>query len=221
VSFAPSLPSGYRDTPAPAFPWYCTSLLNRVCDFYWERRLGIRTTGGAPSPHPDAHRYGFLAYHTYFSIFDSLRLKPSDVVADLGCGKGRVTFVAAQYRIAESVGVEIDAALTKIARANEQRLRLRSAPIRIVQQSAVDFDYDRVTTIVMFHPFGADTLRTVLQRVEASVDQHPRRLTIAYCNPLFSGVLAGCSWLRLYDAWTPTTWSRIKFPVHFYRTVAT
>src|ERR1041385_9293651 len=108
MAFVAQLSPEYRFTPAPAFPRLCTSALNRCSDRFWEKRLGVVPTGGAPSPHPDAHRYGSLAYHTYFSICDALRLQSYDVVADLGCGKGRVIFTAAQYPIKEAVGVEID-----------------------------------------------------------------------------------------------------------------
>src|SRR5204862_8137057 len=110
----------YRFTAAPTIPRLCTSVLNRICDQYWEKRLGVTTTGGAPSPHPDAHDYGSVAYHTYFSIFDALQLQPDDVVADLGCGKGRVIFTAAQYLIRESVGVEIDPPLAELAEKNRR-----------------------------------------------------------------------------------------------------
>jgi SAM-dependent methyltransferase len=218
MSLAAQLSPEYRFTPAPAFPRYCTSALNRLCDHYWEKRLGVVTTGGAPSPHPDAHRYGSLAYHTYFSIFDALRLEPTDVVADLGCGKGRVIFAAAQYPIRESIGVEIDPPLAAVAETNRRRLSASRAPVRVVCQSAVDFDYDPVTAIVMFHPFGAETLRSVLDRLEKSVERRPRRVRIVYGNPLLSAVLAARPWLRLYECWNPGTWSRIKFPFHFYRT---
>lgn len=217
MPLAAQLSPEYRFTPAPALPRLCTSALNRLCDQFWEMRLGVVTTGGAPSPHADAHRYGSLAYHTYFSIFDALGLQPDDVVADLGCGKGRVIFTAAQYPIREAIGVEIDPPLACVAEINRSRLRVRRAPVRVVCQSAVDFDYDPVTVIVLFHPFGADTLRCVLDRLEESSERRPRRLRIVYSNPLLGPLLAARPWLRLAACWQPATWSRIKFPVHFYR----
>lgn len=209
----------YRFSPAPTFPRICTSLLNRFCDFFWEARLGIKTTGGAPSPHADAHHYGYLAYYTYFSIFDRLELKPDDVVVDLGCGKGRPVCVAATYPVKEVIGVEIDPPLCADGAANGRRMRGRKAPVKFACQSAADFNYDDVTVIVMFHPFGADTMREVIARWEKSLEARPRALKIVYGNPLLSPMLAARPWLRLYECWTPGTWSRVKFPVHFYRSV--
>lgn len=207
----------YRFTPAPSLPRNCTSALNRICDRYWEMRLNINTLGGAPSPHSDANHYGYLAYHTYFSIFDRLDLKPTDVVVDLGCGKGRVSCVAATYPIKQSIGVEIDPPLARLAEVNAGRMRLRRAPLRIVCQSATEFDYDQVNIVVMFHPFGAETMRTVLGKWEESLARHPRPFRVVYGNPILSPMLAAKPWLKLTECWNPGTWSRVKFPVHFYQ----
>lgn len=196
---------------------YCTSLVNRASDFLWELRLGIQTQGRAESLHPDAHAYGYLSYHTYFAILDSLKLSRNDVVVDLGCGKGRICCAAALYDIREAIGVEIDPQLAAAAAANALRMRRRRAPLRIVEDSAVKLDYDPVTVIVMFHPFGRETMAAVLDRLEDSLARRPRPLRIVYANPLFDDVLAERPWLERYAAWNPGRWSRIKFPVSFYR----
>ena len=209
----------YRFTPAPTLPRFSTSFLNRICDRYWEWHFNIHTLGGAPSPHADAHHYGYLAYHTYFSIFDRLALKSSDVVVDLGCGKGRVSCVAATYRIKASIGVEIDPPLHALAQANGRQVRHSHAPLSFVCTSAVDFDYDATSVIVMFHPFGAETMRAVMDQWQRSLARRPRSLHIVYGNPLLSPLLAAKPWLRLYECWNPRPWSRIKFPVHFYRAI--
>jgi SAM-dependent methyltransferase len=210
----------YRFGPAPVIPRYCTSLLNRACDHFWERKLGIRTTGGAPSPHPDARHYGSLAYDTYFKIFNRLSLKRGDVVADIGCGKGRVVCVAATYPIDEAIGVEIDPTLCALGEKNGRALREPHAPVRFVCQSASDFDFTPVNTIVMISPFGEKTMDQMLARVEESLESRPRALQIAYGNPVLSPLLATKRWLKLFECWRPSKWSRVKFPVHFYRNVS-
>lgn len=195
---------------------YCTSAINRLSDAYWETRLGVATTGIAPSEHLDANRYGYLSYHTYFSIFARLGLAADDVVVDLGCGKGRVVCAAATMPIRESIGVEIDPELCAAAEANLTRLRGQRTAARIVRQSAVEFDYDRATALVMFHPFGAATMEQVLDRLATSFRQHPRPLRIAYANPVFDELLTARPWLERFATWNPGRWSRLKFPVHFY-----
>ncbi|MCE9606310.1 MAG: class I SAM-dependent methyltransferase [Planctomycetia bacterium] len=202
-------------------PAYCTSLLNRCSDFGWESWLRVQTTRSAPSPHRDAHRYGYLAFHTYFSIFDHLALTANDTVVDLGCGKGRVVCVAAQYRIREAIGVEIDSMLAAQAVSNAERMRRRRSPLRIVCESATAFDYSTTTVIVMFHPFGSDTMNEVLDRLHDSLARNPRVVRIVYANPEYCSVLTARSWLKLEAGWSPTAWGRVKFPIHFYRTIVT
>ena len=90
--------------------------------------------------------------------------------------------------------------------------------MRVVNQSAVDFNYDRTTAIVMFHPFGAATMDQVLDRLEKSLTERPRRLQIAYANPVFDDLLKSRTWLEPTELWTPGRWSRLKFPVQFYCT---
>lgn len=209
----------YRFSPHNGIPRYCTSLLNRVCDRFWEARLGIRTAKGALSLHHDARHYGALAYDTYFRIFDRLALKSGDVVVDIGCGKGRVVCLAATYPIKESIGVEIDPELCAAGEENGRRMRGARAPMRFVCQSATEFDFTPVNTVVLVSPFGEETMEKMLDRVEQSLEERPRSLQIAYANPVLSPMLATKPWLKLFECWTPQKWSRVKFPIHFYRNV--
>ncbi|MCL4176652.1 MAG: methyltransferase domain-containing protein [Verrucomicrobia bacterium] len=194
-------------------------MLNRACDLVWEARLGIHTRGGALVLHPDARDYGCLAYDTYFRILARLELKPEDVVVDIGCGKGRVVCVAATYRVKEVIGVDIDADLLALGQANGRKMRGRRAPVRFACQSAADFDFDPVSAVVLISPFGEATMDKMLGRIEQSLEARPRSLRIAYGNPVLSPMLAAKPWLHLYECWRPGTWSRVKFPVHFYQSV--
>lgn len=208
-----------RFQPVPLLRHYCTSLLNRVEDFCWERRLGVQTTGGAAtSRFRDAHHYGTLAYHTYFSVFDHLGLAPSDVVVDLGAGKGRVTCIAALYPVRHVFGVEIDPELCALGRQNGDRMRMRRAPVTYLGQSATEYRFEGVTVVTMFNPFGSDTMHHVLVRLRESLAENPRQVRIVYGNPVLSQMLAARTWLELEECWEPAAWSRLKFPVHFYRT---
>jgi hypothetical protein len=217
MSFAAESGLRFPLVSMPRLRHYGTSAVNRLSDLFWETRLGVRTVGDAPSQHYDANRYGYLAYHTYFSILNHFGLTRSDVVVDLGCGKGRAVCAAATYRIRLAVGVEIDPQLHAVAETNAAWMRCRRSPVRIDNGSAVDFNFDRTTAIVMFHPFGEVTMERVLDLLETSLAARPRTLQIAYANPVYGSLLAARPWLELSDVWTPGPWSRIKFPIHFYR----
>lgn len=208
----------FRQTRGPAH--YCTSLVNRISDFFWENRFMVETTGGAgPSPTDEINAYGFVAYHSSFAMLDHVGLKSSDVVVDLGAGKGRVVVIAASYPVQRVVGVEIEAHLARAGRRNAMAMRGRRAPIDFLQMSATDYNYDDATVITLFNPFGSGTMREVLRRIEQSLARRPRDLRIVYCNPILSPMLAAKPWLELHECWTPGAWSRLKFPVHFYRSI--
>jgi hypothetical protein len=202
------------------FAHYCTSLINRMSDMFWENRFMIETTGGAgPSRSPEVNAYGFVAYHSWFRMFDRVGLQPADVVVDLGAGKGRVVCIAATHSVRRVVGVEIEPHLAEIGKRNAALMRGRRAPIEFRCLSATDYRYDDATVITLFHPFGSETMHRMLKQLETSLARRPRQLRIIYCNPVLSPQLAAKPWLELYESWTPGTWSRLKFPVHFYRSV--
>lgn len=210
----------YSYRPTRGVAHYATSLLNRAADFFWENRFMVETTGhAAGTPSDEINAYGFVAYHTWFRIFDHLGLQASDVVVDLGAGKGRVVCAAAAYPVRRVVGVEIDPQLAAVGRRNALVMRGRHAPIDFRTLSATEFNYDDATVITLFHPFGSETMHRVLKLLEASLARRPRSLRIVYCNPVLSPLLAAKPWLELYESWTPRPWSRVKFPVHFYRGV--
>lgn len=210
----------YSFRPTRGFAHYCASLVNRVSDFFWENRFMVETTGSAgPNPTDEINAYGFVAYHSSFAMLDHAGLDRSDVIVDLGAGKGRVVVVAASYPVKRVVGIEIEPHLARIGRQNASAMRGRRAPIDFLCQSAADYDYDDATVLTLFNPFGSETMRQVLKRIEKSLARRPRELRIIYLNPILSPMLAAKPWLELQECWTPGTWSRLKFPVHFYRSV--
>lgn len=219
LSFELSPIYSFRQTRG--FAHYCTSLVNRVSDFFWENRFMVETTGGAgPNPTDEINAYGFVAYHSSFAMLDHVGLDPSDVIVDLGAGKGRVVTVAASYPVKKVVGIEIEPHLARDGQKNAAMMRGRRAPIDFLRLSATDYDYDEATVLTLFNPFGSETMRQVLKRIEQSLARRPRDLRIVYLNPILSPMLAAKPWLELQESWTPGTWSRLKFPVHFYRSVA-
>jgi hypothetical protein len=201
----------------PRLPSICTGLLNRWSDAVWERRFNINTRGCVAPRHGDATRYESVPYHAMFRIMDHLQLGPDDVVVDIGSGMGRAVCVAASYPIRESIGVELEADLHRRALENAVRARRLRAPIRLHCRSAADFDFAHVTVILFFNPFGPETMRTVLRRIEGSLRAHPRTIRIGYLNATCAHVLCAQPWIAVDAWWEMTNWSRVKTPVHFYR----
>jgi SAM-dependent methyltransferase len=102
---------------------------------------------------------------------------------DLGCGKGRVLLVASTYPFQRVIGVEISQDLGRIALENVARFpasaRKADVDVQTIDASTMRFPSTNLL-IHMYHPFGPELTRVVLRRLEESVREQPRQVTIAY-----------------------------------------
>ena len=192
----------------------------RLENAFHECRLGVSTRGvsgfGPGDWSKKEHTYYLtVSYRGIFHILDSLHLRSSDAVVDLGCGKGRVVCCALQYGV-EAIGVEDVEPLCLAAQTNLRQMRLKTkARGTIIHGKAEEFDYSRGTVFYMFHPFGPNTLRVVLSRINDSIQNTQREVKIIYVNPKHDLILERESWLGRYEWWPPSRC--IGYPVSFWR----
>jgi precorrin-6B methylase 2 len=170
----------------------------RASNHYWERNLGISTRGTGPIEHSDSEPYATMSYRTIWPILDHLAPGPSDVLVDIGSGKGRVLCCAARYPVARVIGVDFSAPLCETARGNAGRMRDRRAPIVVHTGAAEDFDYSEATVLFLFNPFGAATLASVLEKVREDVGGS---LRIAYAQTTHDDLFQQQPWLEQTDHW--------------------
>jgi len=97
----------------------------------------------------------------------ALPLSPDDFTfIDLGCGKGRALFVAAELPFRRLIGVEMAGELCEIARANVATNPEWVSRISIIKQHAKDFVYpDGPLLLYLYNPFFAPVLRRVLKNL--------------------------------------------------------
>ena len=95
---------------------------------------------------PD-HQQG-TPHDTIERILDTMRLTNLDVLADLGCGDGRV-LIAAARRGVRGIGVEIDPAMADRARLNVAAAGV-SDRVTIETGDARDFDVSRCSACVAY-----------------------------------------------------------------------
>jgi SAM-dependent methyltransferase len=81
-------------------------------------------------------------------MLDLAAVGPSDVVYDLGCGDGRVVIEAAR-RGARGVGVDIDPARVREARANARAAGVE-ARVEIVEGDLFETDLRDATVVMLF-----------------------------------------------------------------------
>jgi hypothetical protein len=121
---------------------------------------------------------------------------------DIGSGKGRVMFLAAEYPFRRIVGVESVGELHAAAERNIQRYRhpLRRCPsIEAVHAKAQDFEWPADPLVLFFfNPFPAHVMAPVMQRLARSMEQHPRPVWLILLFPALAPVIESLTTLRLH-----------------------
>jgi SAM-dependent methyltransferase len=107
---------------------------------------------------------------------------------DFGSGKGRALVLAAEAGFRKVIGVEISPALHEVAIRNVatyRQQRPQAGPIELRCGNATAFELPPGDTLLFFfNPFREATLRAVISNAARAWRQQPRKLTVAYCNPL-------------------------------------
>ena len=164
--------------------------------------------------HGDSVAYEVPDYTYLRRVRRILNPGPDDVVYDLGCGMGRFICLMAQRKVRRCVGVELQPQLCDIAQRNARQLRGRQAPVEIVCADAATANISEGTIYYMYNPFGADTLRDVLDNLRRSLSPDPRKVTIAYYNAIHERLFSAEPWLEKYREFKTLS----GMPVTFWRT---
>jgi SAM-dependent methyltransferase len=180
-------------------------LLNAVSEArcrYYDWQHGVNTCGDAKLA--DLTLVGSNADHGVFyhpahpkflrEVLNSLKIDFSTYTfIDLGSGKGRALLVASEYPFAEIIGVEFAAELHEIASRNIQSYRSktqRCKNVRSVNLDAAEFEMPATPLVLyLFNPFRPAVLVPVLQRLQRSLDSHPRDVTMIYAAPFHAGLI--------------------------------
>jgi len=173
----------------------------RLHDLYWEKRFGADTGGWVAVELTDGKLYEATPYLLIEDILCHLDLQRHDVFLDLGCGKGRVTCMAARTNASRIMGLDQESGFLEVARKNLSGISDVRAQVDFHHGLAQDFNFDTTTVAFLFNPFGADTLRDVLNRMRQSLERNPRRFRIVYVNPMHEHVLSNADWLSNTHTW--------------------
>ena len=122
---------------------------------------------------------GGLAFDRIMSHFE---ISAADAIVDFGCGKGGVLISLSKYPFSRITGVEIAPDLVDIARENIRKLKIRSVDIQCCD--AADFkQLDEYNYFYFFDPFPCVVMADVLDNIEQSLTDKPRKGTLIYLNP--------------------------------------
>jgi SAM-dependent methyltransferase len=110
---------------------------------------------------------------------------------DVGSGKGRGVFLASRFPFQKLIGVEISQALYEKARKNAEVWNVDDAQrIDFVRKDIRDFDFPYYPLVLfLFHPFGPDMMRLMLDRIRRSTEMCMREVIMIYVNPEHESVI--------------------------------
>ncbi len=168
-----------------------------------EKKYGIHTTGadellklekqGIDISH--ATIYMPVSYSLLEEIFKQLKLselsaanqQPQTHFLDIGCGKGRALCVAAHYGFEKLTGLDFSKDLCDMAKQNLSITKQQFPQIeyKVINNDAFYFEIPGdANYIFLFNPFDEIIMSAVVNNIFASLQNHPRKITVIYVNPL-------------------------------------
>ena len=183
--------------------------LRGIEEWWFDRSRGVRTAGNASFRETaDAVGAGTGDGEIYVparvangraAIAEApVRDRAGYTFVDLGSGKGRMLFVAAEMGFGRCVGVEFSRSLEAQAAENIRRFRRRrGAALESVLADAAEFRFPAGNLVIyMFNPFGAETMKRVLGNLARSIAEAPRHVVVVLLWPEQGAMVAGVPGLR-------------------------
>lgn len=119
-------------------------------------------------------------------LFKKLNIPKDYSFIDIGCGKGRVLLIAAEYGFEEVKGIEFSSNLTTIASENISKYKIQtnsSAFFDVINVDAGDYKFNNIEDVFfLFNPFDEVILKKVLDNINESLKKDNRRVWMIYAN---------------------------------------
>lgn len=146
-------------------------------------RHGGLLVGNLKSDHPDAFDIQNSGYEVLDRIFAG-HVRRGDILADLGCGKGRVlNWWMDNYPVNRAFGLEID----EVVGTKTQRRLQRNQFVHVLIGDAVMMLPSSASLLFLSNPFGEETMRRFAERImkqPRATNGLPRRIVYYHCTCL-------------------------------------
>ena len=147
-----------------------------------------------------AFQYQTVNTEVVREMLRSLALPYGDYVfCDLGSGKGKILFVAAEFPFRRIVGVEFCQPLHAIAERNIASYRNPAQKCFDIQSIYGDATFYPIPAdplvVFLFNPFDGAVLRKVIANLSESLRLRPRKIVILYYNPLYADLFSETGWI--------------------------
>ena len=121
---------------------------------------------------------------------------------DLGCGKGKVLLMAAQFPFMRIVGVEFADELAQKARRNIASYHgpRRCPALEVITSDGAQYEFPPDPLVLYcFDSFPETVLRVVLKNLQHSLEVLPREVYLIYTHPVKDAVFEEFKFLQLID----------------------
>ena len=138
--------------------------------------------------------YEALNFYILETLLDNFRkLFPHEKsIIDIGSGKGRVMVVAAHYGFKNITGVDFARELCAAAERNINKIKsqFRDTTFTIYCKDILNYTIDKGDKVFfLYNPFNKEIMEKLIEKIDRSVNQHPRTIYIIYANPQQKEVL--------------------------------
>jgi SAM-dependent methyltransferase len=182
-----------------------------VEDWWFDRTRRVDTAGeavphkakDAVGPVRDGNIYQPSRARNVRTVLRELPIKEPGryTFVDIGSGKGRVLFLAAEMPFRKVIGVEYSAGLHRAAEENLRRFRRPQggcAQVEVVQADAAAYVFPAGRLVVFLaNPFGPEVMRQMLRNLEESAEKEPRHVVVALLWPELGEMVAKMRGARL------------------------
>ena len=163
-----------------------------------------RTRADIAGDHSDSNVYGPVRVANARAALRDLPIKDFSKYRfiDMGSGKGRMLFVAAEFPFRGVVGVEFSKTLHEEALANLARYKhgsQRCMEVESIRANAMEYEFPEENLVIyMFNSFGPEVMSRMLKNLEHSLERKPRHVVVVMLWPENWQVVAGTPWMKKY-----------------------
>jgi SAM-dependent methyltransferase len=159
----------------------------------------------------DSIAYASVDYHYVRKMIRFLRMSPSDVFYDIGCGEGRILCVASRTNLKRIRGIDISAQLCETAKRNADSCRGKRTEVEVLCDDICNVSIDDGTVYFLFNPFVGETMKLFLEKLKETYVTSPRTIRVVYYNPYFESLFLAQHWLEKYYEFTTISGNRMTF----------
>jgi len=133
-------------------------------------------------------------YYVANKVFKLVKqqLKDSEFI-DFGCGAGRILMFVTNFKPKKIIGIEFSKQLCEQAENNLKNYLLTQQELscdwEIIHSDALEYSINPSANIFFFYdPFNEKIMKTMVKKINLSVEQNPRPILIVYISPIHRNI---------------------------------